>query len=183
MDETAAPEQVARYGVCVFAGDPGFRCRYGLPGPGNPFSCPDSAKLHAYKDHGVTFTEINRKGANAFTAEYAPGKLATRKLLEPSVDDLRALTETSQKAIQICSRWSTTRLQCKRWLCMQCYRIAGEWLDGTLLLGCMTRSIPYNCYLTSGFVGATIIHVAAMRPRLNSDPGYVVTERRLVGSA
>ena len=50
--------------------------------------------------HNVGFTDINKKGAQAFTYEYPPGKLATRKLLEPTVDDLKLV---AGMGIKVCS--------------------------------------------------------------------------------
>lgn len=100
MDDAVAPELVAPYGQCPFAQDEGYDCPYGPDGEGNAFCCSDAARLHAFMHHNVGFTDINKKGAQAFTYEYPPGKLATRKLLEPTVDDVKLV---AGMGIKVCS--------------------------------------------------------------------------------
>ena len=99
MVDAAGSQNWKPYGVCPFDN---FKCVYGRNGASkHGFACPDHARLHAYIDHKVSFTDVNKHKGN-FKGEYDEGCCATQRFFPFTVDDLARIPPAQQENIHVC---------------------------------------------------------------------------------
>ena len=88
-----------------------FKCAYGSNEPSeHGFACPDHARLHAYVDHKVSFTDVN-KHKGSFKGEYEEGCCVTQRfspLLWKTSQESRTLNKKVYTSVTVsCRRLSS----------------------------------------------------------------------------